>query len=118
LTCHLGQNLRLIDHNGVVKYVNVDQHFIDLLPMAAETLRVAREWETVAFTSIYGTRTRGDDAHQHELQLAELLASIDFINNPNVILEEIRRKKDEKSLKKYLKYKKKYLDLKKQLNLL
>jgi hypothetical protein len=98
--------------------VQVTQLHIDLLPWAAETLSAAREWETLAYTSCLGTTSDAIFSHDYEKNLADLLASIDFESNPDDIFAEIELLYRQKMLKKYLKYKEKYLNLKKQLNLL
>jgi hypothetical protein len=97
--------------------ITIREKMIDVLSQAAKTLSVAREWEAMAFTSCLGSSVP-QETHEYERELAELLASIDFDTDPDEIIKEIKESKDKSKLKKYLKYKNKYLNLKKQLNLL
>jgi len=105
------------DSLGVEKTVTVTRALIRSLPDAAMAISKAREWEERAYTSCLGS-SNNSGSHVFERLTAQLLATIDFNNNPEDIMGEIRRLHREGNLKKYLKYKEKYLNLKKQLNLL
>jgi hypothetical protein len=97
--------------------INIRGHYIHLITTAANTLLKARSWEAAAFTSCLGSIIQSD-AHDFEIRISEFIATIDFITNPKEIILEIADLKSKRMLKKYLKYKNKYLNLKKQLNLL
>jgi hypothetical protein len=88
-----------------------------LLVGAANTLLKARTWEAAAFTSCLGIIIRSD-THNFEIRLSEFIVSIDFNTIPSDFMKVIADLKSKNMLKKYLKYKNKYLNLKKQLNLL
>jgi hypothetical protein len=105
------------DQNDNDKIVRVTRRLIDSLPFAAAAISKGREWEERAYTSCLGS-SNDSASHKFERKVAALLATIDFNTNPDDIFAEIELLYRQKMLKKYLKYKEKYLNLKKQLNLL
>jgi hypothetical protein len=99
---------------SVEKDIHITEELIELLPRTIQALHNARRLESIAFTSCLGINNfnKAETSHEHELELAEKLASIDFDTDPTVFQMEINKIK---MLKKYLKYKIKYLNLKNNL---
>ncbi len=112
LTSQRGKSIAIGTHKVIVT-----DALIRLLPFASAAISKARDWETRAYTSCLGSSNDGG-SHDFERDTAALLATIDFESDPNVIFAEIESLYRQGILKKYLKYKEKYLNLKKQLNLL
>lgn len=95
------------------------EEFISGIPHIARAIVIAREVEACAFDSCLGfeqdaaTKAR----HVYEQGLALRIAEMNFNEHPSVFITQILEAKRRDALKKYLKYKNKYLNLKKQLKL-
>ena len=102
---------------SVKKDIHITEELIQLLPRTIQALHNARRLESIAFTSCLGINNfnKAEISHDHELELAEELANIDLDTDPIVFQTEINKLISKQMLKKYLKYKTKYLNLKNNL---
>ena len=93
--------------------------FIRGIPHIAIAMVTAREVEACAFDSCLGFEQDAatKDPHVYEQGLALRISEMNFNVLPQEFIRQILDAKRRDALKKYLKYKNKYLNLKKQLNL-
>jgi hypothetical protein len=100
---------------SVEKDIHITEGLICFIPETIRALHNARRLESIAFTSCFGINdfNKSEESHVHELEFVEKLANIDFDTDPTFFQMKINEFK--KMLKKYLKYKTKYLNLKNNL---
>jgi hypothetical protein len=100
---------------SVERDIHITEGLICFIPETIRALHNARRLESIAFTSCFGINdfNKSEESHVHELEFVEKLANIDFDTDPTFFQMKINDLK--KMLKKYLKYKTKYLNLKNNL---